>query len=283
MLSNILALFPELFSADCDKRLSPTEAFCLVASIYLHDVGMWLHNEEYLKKYCSSNKISVTKMKKRDIFVRDNHHALSKFWILDSVSSHRTLPESYKGNNMLAPYIANICESHGIDFEKYSEYTDNEPFRGDSLRMGLLCTLLSLGDALDCDIQRIDYELLKNNDVPLDSRVHWMKHYYVNSIVVEQGRVKVYYIFPECDANISDVYKFYFKYKTMFWIEKCKEIRGHFLTNANVSYDIDFEIRSRSYKDLLSKEEFDFVKTDAISIVDKQILALEKLREELHS
>ncbi len=284
ILQDLMELFPELFEVNNTKKLSPTEVFCIASSIYLHDVGIQLYKDDSLRKYCNENKIDVVELSDKDLFVRKHHHALSKYWILDSVSRKPMHSISYVGEKDLAPFVANICESHGIDFELYDTYTDSESYNGESLRMGLLCTLLSLGDALDCDRRRITYEKLKNEDVPLDSRIHWMKHYYVNSVLVKKNYLKLFYHFPKCSNSADEaVYKYYFQRQTSYWIQKCKEIRGKFLLDANISYDIVQSVKFDNFKDILTDEEFKYVKLCAIRIIENEIYELNQLKQQLKS
>jgi len=277
-------LFPDLFEANGRNRLSSVEVFCLVAAIYLHDIGIQLYQNSSLQVFCTENSIDSSELANKDIFVRKHHHGLSKFWILDSISNEPKHSISYTGDRELAPYVANICESHGIDFELYDEYTASEAYNGEELRMGLLCTLLSLGDALDCDRRRIEYKKLKNQDVPLDSRVHWMKHHYVHSIQLSNGFLKIFYHFPKCSTSKEEaVYKYYFQRQTKYWIEKCKEIRGRFLFDTSISYDIDEDTRFDPYKEKLTDEEFEYIMAGAIGIVDKQIQALNQFKQQLQA
>ncbi|GHU70512.1 hypothetical protein AGMMS49992_02960 [Clostridia bacterium] len=291
ILENLLKLFPSLFDPNYNNRLNQMEVYCLVAAIYLHDIGIQFYEDEYLHDFCrkcesgsfkNKSKIDVSKASDKNYFVRKYHHTLTKFWILDSLAREPKLSASYVGDRELGLFVANICESHGIDFEFHQEYTKSEAFNGEDLRMGLLCTLLSLGDALDCDGRRIVYEKLKNQDVPLDSRIHWMKHYYVDSVNIRSGLVRLHYHFPECGSiEHAAVYQYYFQHQTKYWIEKCKEVRGKYLLEARISYDIDQSTRFDNYKDELTKEEFEYVKAEAISIIDGQIEVLNKIKEQL--
>ena len=297
VLENLLKLFPSLFDSIHENRLSQTEVFCLVAAIYLHDIGIQFYRDELLLDFCEKCKkglflnksgIDTSKVVDKDYFVRKYHHALSKFWVHDTLESVSKLSASYVGDKELAQYVGNICESHGIDYEKYDEYTNTEAYNGEDVRMGLLCTLFSLGDALDCDRRRIEFDKLKNQDVSLESRIHWMKHHFVDSISVKSGLLTLHYHFPKCAIAEQDaIYRYYFQHQTKYWIEKCKEIhgrgRGKFLLDANISYEIDQITRSDQYKDELTSEEFEYVKKEAIGLIDEQINALIEFKQQLQS
>ena len=112
---------------------------------------------------------------------------MSICWILENASDRPDkikLYDAYVGEKILAKYVACVAESHGIDFEKSNRHTEITAYGNEQIRMGLLCTLLSLGNALDCDQRRIDYNLLKISDISLDSKLHWMKHYYVDGMML---------------------------------------------------------------------------------------------------
>lgn len=124
--------------------------------------------------------------------------------------------------------MANVAESHGINFEERPEYTEVTAYGSERIRMGLLCTLLSLGDALDCDQRRISYDVLKVANLSIDSKLHWMKHYFVDGIVLTPNLIEIYYSFPNVDDNLKNLYQEYFVKKTKYWIENVLPLEGNF-------------------------------------------------------
>lgn len=189
IIDDLLHLFPFLFyNGKEEDMLNDVEKFILFSSILLHDIGIQLVNKEKLQnmieKYGLSSLEDYSDKAILD-YVRKNHHILSKFWIVENAYDREIkLSEAYCGERVLAKYIANVVESHGEDFEKSPEHTEITAYGNERIRMGLLCTLLSLGDALDCDQRRIDYNILLTSDISLESRLHWMKHYYVDGIIL---------------------------------------------------------------------------------------------------
>lgn len=207
---NLVHLFPFLFfDGKDDIELNDTEKFILFSSILLHDIGIRLVNSDLLVYIIKKYNLEGTYDENSKLdFIRCNHHILSKCWIKDNVDIDNTkLPVLYSGDKILAKYIANVAESHGMDFEKFSEYTEITAYGSERIRMGLLCTLLSLGDALDCDQRRIEYDLLKISDLSIDSRLHWMKHYFVDGIILTPNLIEIYYSFPK---DLKDLYQNYF-------------------------------------------------------------------------
>lgn len=256
---SLVHLFPFLFVDGKDEiELNDVEKFILFSSILLHDIGIRLVNTNVLdyiiKKY--NIKGCYTEETKLD-FIRDNHHILSKCWIKENVEIDNTkLPILYLGDKLLAKYVANVSESHGIDFELNPEYTEVTAYGSERIRMGLLCTLLSLGDALDCDQRRINYDLLKVSDLSVDSRLHWMKHYFVDGIVLTPNLIQIYYSFPNADDSSKELYQNYFVNKTKYWIEKCFTVRGKFLFPVGAICRVVDIIHFNDDKDKLNDIEF---------------------------
>ena len=256
---NLVHLFPFLFfGGDGNRELNDVEKFILFSSILLHDIGIRLTNLELLnyiiEKY--EMKCSFTEETKLD-FIRNNHHTLSKCWIKENVDTDNTkLPILYRGDKILAKYVGYVSESHGINFEDSPEYTETTAYGSERIRMGLLCTLLSLGDALDCDQRRISYDLLKVSNLSIDSRLHWMKHYFVDGIILTSNLIEIYYSFPNLDPDSRDLYQKYFVNKTKYWIEKCFTVRGKFLFPVGAICRVVDNIHFNDDKDRLKDEDF---------------------------
>lgn len=225
IMRHLIKLFPFLFIDGAEEHvLSDVEKFILFSSILLHDIGIALIDIEKIKqlsnKFPGKLKLPIDDKDIDDNFIRKNHHLISKLWILEESSSSLSddkieLRSAYIGNKVLAKYVANICESHGIDFEDSPEHIKTTAYGNEKIRMGLLCTLLSLGDALDCDQSRIDYDVLKTSNISIDSRIHWMKHYYVDGIILTPNLIEIYYSFPENhNDKLNTLYEKYFIQKT---------------------------------------------------------------------
>lgn len=280
---NLTHLFPFLFHNGVEEdMLNDVEKFILFASILLHDIGIELVNhqklEEVIKRYEYKDKDKTQKTFDGEYseenaldFVRKNHHLLSKYWIIENVSSKLDkilLYEAYSGEKVLAKYVANVVESHGFDFEESVEHKEITAYGNERIRMGLLCTLLSLGDALDCDQRRIDYNLLRINDISLESKLHWMKHYYVDGILLTPNLIQIYYSFPDTkDEKLNELYREYFVHKTKYWIEKCFTVRKEFLFPVGAICRVVDIVKFQNDKDSLTLKEINTIQNHYIDIL----------------
>ena len=294
IMHHLLKLFPFLFiNGEEEHMLSDVEKFILFSSILLHDIGIALIDKEKIKqlslKFPDLLNVPTDENHINDIYIRNNHHLLSKLWILEESSNVNSdkieLRKAYIGNNILAKYVANVCESHGINFEDSPSHTKTTAYGFERIRMGLLCTLLSLGDALDCDQNRIDYDVLKTSDISVDSRVHWMKHYYVDGIILTPNLINIYYSFPENgDEMLNNLYKEYFIQKTKYWIEKCFTVRKNYIFPIKAICRVVDNVEFTKDKDTLKCNELELIKNEYMKEltknkkqIDNMIHYLEKL------
>lgn len=192
---NIIRIMGKLLE-NC-VQLTDHEAFILIAAAYTHDIGMQQNRAEELE----NGKI-LRDMDEFDI-IRQRHHDLSFQMILDSVSGQ------------------NICSSLGL--ENFKDYVDNiavvakyhrrydlseledDSFKGETVRLPLLASLLRLGDELDCDCGRVNLELLKIDNIPVESKFHWWCCAYVKSVHIESGKIKLFFRFPKNSRNVSTI------------------------------------------------------------------------------
>jgi len=76
---------------------------------------------------------------------------------------------------------------------------------GKKIKLTLLAALLRLGDELDADYRRVNMKRLKLRDIPPESKFHWWGHYYVKSVLIEGGKIKIFFRFPEMYRTNEDV------------------------------------------------------------------------------
>lgn len=272
---NLVNLFPFLFLDDLknEDALNDVEKFILFSAVLLHDIGIELVNSNKLNLIiCKYKLVALENEKTKLDYVRKYHHKLSKYWIKENVSEECIdLPKAYIGHKNLAKYVGRVVESHGEDFEKNNEYTEVTGFENNRIRMGLLCTLLSLGDALDCDQRRITYEVLKSSDISIESKMHWMKHYYVDGIVLTPNLIQIYYSFPKYEnAYMNNLYKNYFVSKTKYWIDKCFTVRSEFLFPVNAICRVVDIVQFQDDKDKLNDEEMVILEEEYIKSLCSQ-------------
>ena len=173
---------------DSPDLLNENERFVLLAATYLHDIGMQSPTHAGLGK---KSQYSIEELEE----IRDKHNESSARMIIESVNSQNPLFKLGLDNcREYATFIATLAKYHRkLDL---NEIKDTE-FAGEDMRLRLLASLLRLGDALDQDFRRVNMNVLKIYDIPLDSKFYWWAHYYVSSIDVKEGKIKVYFRFPE--------------------------------------------------------------------------------------
>lgn len=157
------------------SELTKPEIFYLLASVYLHDVGMLISNTDDEDR---ANTISAQKKKpitKEDL-IRDEHHLRSGKYIVEK-------EEVLDLDHVESECVKLICEGHRVvklDTENY-----NDRLVGDErIRIRLLAALLRFSDELDISYERAPKELMKllMDDMPDYSRLQWLKHYYTSGV-----------------------------------------------------------------------------------------------------
>jgi len=179
VIEKLSALVPDATASG----FSPLEIYILLASAYLHDIGM--QHEQY---------------KNGDLEqIRNQHQEITRQIILENYLSHnrQALPLGLEGVPAdIVNAIALVAEAHrktDLSQHKYRRF-----FHGDkAIRPQLLAALLRLADELDLDHRRVYMESLYFMDVPDVSRLHWHFCYYVSGVEIEDGLVTIWYRFPQ--------------------------------------------------------------------------------------
>lgn len=206
-------------------NLSPTEAYILVASAYLHDAGMTVSIREKVsilesgewKEWVGcgtgANRFAAIELFRNsnrpadgtvrnflaDVqlryliaeFVRRAHHERAA----DVIEQHEIMLGRFAfGDPMLAQTIASACVGHGLrsrDLIDDVRYPRRRDIRGDCVDVRLMAMLLRVGDLLDMSENRACPLLLgAASPLPPDSLAHWsqygcIKHKLVAPDVIE--------------------------------------------------------------------------------------------------
>jgi len=243
------------------------EAFILLSAVYLHDIGMQLSDTTILHDFSIEYNIPYEEEQTKE-YIRKNHHLLSCYWIRQNINQKQVLPLVYYGEKVLGEYVELVVESHGLDFLKKKECLKKYAYRGTTIRLDLLCVLLSLGDALDCDCRRIDYEKLKYSNINPISKMHRLKHYYVNSVNVENRCIQLFYQFPQTiPSHERKIYQYFFSKLTTRWIHYCFDNYGSILKKYNIFLNIEEFFSFSTAKDRLSKAEYTFIEEKAAEMI----------------
>lgn len=267
MISALEKLCKKIYTGK--DSLNKYELFILVAAIYLHDIGMQLYNDKELSLFADEYNVDFKKDEKEE-FVRKYHASISKYWIEQNIGNENRLPEAYSGDLFLGEFVAKVVESHGIDFTKSMEYRDNS-FNGSVIRLGLISSLLCIADTLDCDSRRVDIEKLKCSEISDDSKIHWFKHHYINSILIKENSIKIFYCFPvlnKCDFNN---YKKYFTYQTEYWIKYCDEKYEEYYKDLNLHIKITREYNTSENKHILNISNYEYVQEQVVELYNTSV------------
>ena len=156
-----------LIPAEKYDQLSDEESFYLLASAWLHDVGM------IINLFGKADDFKI---------VRSSHHNRSA----DYIKQNRA-PLGL--DHLEASIVSEICRYH----RKKTDINACEEMVG-TFRIRLLSAYLRLSDALHIDSTRVNegrYRLLLAAGMPWESRFHWMKSKWVQSIIPDLDNMKI--------------------------------------------------------------------------------------------
>jgi energy-coupling factor transporter ATP-binding protein EcfA2 len=240
-------VYENLNFAPADLRLNDLELVALSASAYLHDIGMQVPIFEQKKlEGCYFDFELAEKVRKK-------HAECSGLMIAKSIGPSRAdFPTLGLDQDQiledLTPIIKKICEHHSGELPNLNEA---ESLYSKNIRIGLLTAILRLADALDLHQQRARLEKLKRFQIPLESQVHWWRHYYVQGVTVERGVISIHMCFP---SDFSAVYEDYFKTRVLREINRELSptqtvlfdnwVRVHLNDKVKVSYDESYTRRA---------------------------------------
>ena len=158
-----------------NNKLTTAEIFYLLASVYLHDVGMLIPYPEDEEK---AKTISIQKKKhftKEDL-IRDEHNIRSGKYIIE----HEL---DLKLDHVESECVKLICEGHRLVDLTTENYND-KLVDDERIRVRLLAALLRFSDELDISYKRAPTVLLDvfKEDIPDLSKLNWLKHYYTSGV-----------------------------------------------------------------------------------------------------
>ena len=162
---------------DPDRGLTNPEIFYLLASVYLHDVGMLI---SYPGDEDRANEINARKKRpytKEDL-IRDKHHMRSGKYVTERAAELEL-------DHVESECVKLICEGHRV-VELDTEDYDDRLIGSERIRVRVLAALLRFSDELDISYKRAPKKLmaLLEEDMPDYSRLQWLKHYYTSGVDV---------------------------------------------------------------------------------------------------
>jgi tetratricopeptide (TPR) repeat protein len=180
-----------------EDKLNDNEAFVLLAAALLHDVGMQRLNvfdSDLAQHLFTPEQVEQGRRSRPrcEELVREHHHLIGAEWIRTELS--KSWP-----NRDFVEEIAVVIKGHTkADLSALQDHRK----AGKPMRIRLLAALLRLADELDLDFQRVDLDRLKHASITPESKAHWWKCHYVESVdVLEHGQVEVTFRFSSEDTS----------------------------------------------------------------------------------
>jgi hypothetical protein len=263
----VLEKLEEIVIPDSLKQeMNVYEIFFLMASAYLHDIGMvdlpeliGKHKEEFeefiRREKLKEPEISDEETKRR--FIREHHHLRSEEYIMEHYEDFCIKDEHQ------ARIIGKICKGHrkedlsNKEFDSESVYTTatiiNEP---------LLSAFLRIADELDLDFERaplIIYEAFKPKDAI--SQEEWEKNLSISGVARSKEDPSLIKVSATCkssrvhralkmfEVKVQDEYKEFQKELPVRIVVDIKP-------DGYMPYDIKFNLRAREITQLLMGEKF---------------------------
>jgi len=179
-----------------EKDLNAKEIYRLLASIYLHDVGMQLIGPDWNLEDLSL--IEFTQIRKEH--VRRSVELIKKMVDPYTPSPYfgENLPIKFYGSlDRAAAYdICTIVGAHMDIDAPIEDFHSND----EEVRLPLLCALLKFADSLDITEKRVFFNVLDFAKINIQSRAIWEKYRYVQRVEISDCRgdyITLHYQFPE--------------------------------------------------------------------------------------
>ncbi|SHG34994.1 hypothetical protein SAMN02745206_03722 [Desulfacinum infernum DSM 9756] len=236
-----------LIPGDKVEKLKMRERFYLLASAWIHDVGMLrglFGDEEH------------DRLKYSDDRIRREHHKRSEIFIVNHFSR---LDIDYNDS----PALALLAHYHRRA-EDLNRCPMEFPVNNDTVALRLLAAYLRLADSLDIDQSRSpasDYAICIAYNIPIESKLHWIKSRLVSGIAIEPEAHKIIIHFKEphrpsllkelqkanlTDKDIAIVIQNLARLRKMVIDDLLEELNSvkNFLIRGGISYFLDVEERS---------------------------------------
>lgn len=167
-------LLYRLIPGELHQKLSESEKFFLLASAWLHDIGM-------LKGILGDNDETIG-----DEALRDNHHSRSEEYIIKNYLQLGVLEHEKEALGILARF-----HRRRLPLEDCSE---DLQIHDHHLRIKLLAAYLRLADALHIDQTRapdVQYAISLAYDIPNRDKEHWLKSKFVLGMEIDAEKKEI--------------------------------------------------------------------------------------------
>lgn len=251
--------------------LDEHELFILLASAYLHDIGM-----QHIKV---DNK--AIENLNQDVYneIRKNHATKSYEIILTNIKEKVERDDFHPPiiDEDYLPIIARVSKGHATDYfdEIITKFHEDPLFvKNRKIRGSLLTSLLMIGDELDMQGKRVDFSKLSQFTLSALSQVHWHKHHYVEFIEVKNGKIHLILKFPQNADAYQMLFQKWIETKLKEQIakvnpvfEECTGGKLYLVENLQTTIRIDETPLRRALPDNVLKELKAMVKKDACHIL----------------
>ena len=224
--------------------LNEHELFMLLASAYLHDIGM-----QYLKV----ESISVEQLTEKDYEEVRRRHAEESYNIIlktveDSVVRDDfhfpTIDEQY------IPVIALVSKGHSSDYfdQIVREFKDDPRTpKGRPCRGELLTALLLIADELDLQCKRVEFSELAKYTLSAYSRVHWFKHHYIDTVDIKDGNIAITLRYPSNPEGYEHLIREFIESKLVQQIKRVNHVlRGSTSGLLHLNETITVELKQET-------------------------------------
>ncbi len=201
--------------------LTEHELFILLASAYLHDIGM-----QYLKV----ENISVDKLTSDEYETIRKRHAEESYNIILKRVQKSLVRDDFHPPEIeeeYLPVIAWVSKGHATEFfEETIQYFHENPATplNRHVRGELLASLLLIADELDLQSKRVKFSETAKFNLSEFSAVHWFKHHYVDCVEIKNGNVSLTLNFPVNADEYKELIKELIETKLKAQIDKVNPI-----------------------------------------------------------
>lgn len=208
------------------KNLTQNEYFLLLASAWLHDIGM-------IPGICDDDPEIITK--EYYLKIREKHHIRSKNYIIENSGLLGITADEAKIIGLLSKFhrrredINNLKDTYNV-------------------RVQLLAAYLRIADAIHIDSSRVDiyenlYNLFLAESIPLSSEFHWLRSFWIRDIEAKpvEATLTVHFNFSKdekinglqvlIDNTLDDLRE---------ELDSCKNV----LIKAGISYYVEIDYKA---------------------------------------
>lgn len=171
----ILEIYGFLIPDSLFKQMNSYELYFLIASTYLHDIGM-VRSE--FEKIVNEEKIKIDDSKKLQDLIREKHHETTE---KVCIKEHEKfcIDDPHQ-----ATIIGRICRGHRKEnLHDSTLFKNDRMYKNNQINVPLLASLLRNGDELDITFERTPYVVYENSP-PKDkiSKEEWEKHLSISGV-----------------------------------------------------------------------------------------------------